>query len=613
MAQTHAYPIVEQHMKQRNNSIRKASFITISLYSTTLLVASLPPLAAQQNVLLIIADDLGADSLDLYAGSGSAPTPTIDSLAASGVTFNNAWANPTCTPTRAGIVTGRFGFRTGVGAVGDNLPLAEFTIPQALDSVGYATACIGKWHLGGNSNGGDDHPNLAGFDHYEGSTGGGVGDYLNWTKVTNGTASTVTNYATTETVDNALTWINNQGSTPWYVQLAFNAPHAPFHKPPNALHSYDHLSGTQAHINNNSILYYQAMVEAMDTEINRLLTSLPAATLANTNIIFVGDNGTPNRVSPGIVNGSKGSLYQGGVNVPLVISGPAVAAPLNRTNDSPIHTTDLFETVLELAGVDLAATLPSGVTIDSLSLVDYLSDSAHANYHSFSYTERFANPTATSDGVTISDADFKLIRFDSTGEEDFFHLSADADESDDLLDGPLTQTEQDAYDLLVAALDTLHNTGGGTTVVDSWDFEGGWGIWNRGGNDARRNASDSAFANSGTFCIRLRDDSSTSVMTTDTLDLSAYDSVTVDLSYIVNSFENTENFWLDISDDGGSSFTSVQSWVLNTDFSNNLREAGSATVNGPFTITSQLRFRCNASNNGDQVYIDDIVISGTQN
>ncbi|MEM9479690.1 MAG: sulfatase-like hydrolase/transferase [Verrucomicrobiota bacterium] len=589
------------------------SVLLIALVGLTTVATSL----AQQNILLIIADDLGADSIGLYSTASTAPTPVIDSLAADGVLFTNAWANPTCSPTRAGVLTGRASFRTGVGHPGDEIPLTEFTIPDALDTVGYATACIGKWHLGGAGNGGDDNPNLMGYDHYEGATGGGVSDYYNWTKVTNGTSSTVTNYATSETVDNALTWFAAQGSNPWFCQLAFNAPHTPFHKPPNALHSYDSLSGTNADINNNPLPYYQAAIEAMDTEIGRLMSSMNATTLANTNIIFVGDNGTPVQVSPGIVNAWKGFLYEGGVHVPFIASGPAVATPLGRTNDATIHTVDLFETVLELAGVDIPNTLPAGTTFDSVSIADYLTNPAQANYHAYSFTERFRTPTNVRDGKTIRNSTYKLIQFDSTGGEEFYNLVTDPTESNDLLPGGLNATELANYNTLVAELDTILNGGGGgtggTVTISDEDFEGGWGIWNDGGADARRSANDSNWANSGTFCIRLRDNTNTSVMTTDSLDLSVYTSITVDFSYVAVNFNNSnEDFWLQISLDGGSSYTTVEEWNLNDEFSNTVRENDSVTIAGGFTANTLLRFRCDASANNDRLYIDDVVITGEQ-
>ena len=149
------------------------------------------------------------------------------------------------------------------------------------------------------------------------------------------------------------------------------------------------------------------------------------------------------------------------------------------------------------------------------------------------------------------------------------------------------------------------------SVIDDEDFENGWGIWNDGGSDSRRNINDAFFANSGSFCIRLRDNTSTSVMTTDVLDLTAYEELTVDFTYITNSFDSSnEDFWLQVSTNGGSTYTTVEEWNLNDEFQNNIREFDAVVIPGPFTANTRLRFRADATANGDQVYFDDIEISG---
>jgi arylsulfatase A-like enzyme len=139
-----------------------------------------PAALAQSNVLLVIADDLGTDKLASYSPAGEQPlpaTPTLDALAASGVSFDNAWACPVCSPTRATILTGRYPFRHGVKFAlpgSQALALEEITIPEVLDLAqiqggpDVASGAIGKWHLQGTAVGGVDHPNLQGFDHYEG-------------------------------------------------------------------------------------------------------------------------------------------------------------------------------------------------------------------------------------------------------------------------------------------------------------------------------------------------------------------------------------------------------------------------------------------------------------
>ncbi len=156
------------------------------------------------------------------------------------------------------------------------------------------------------------------------------------------------------------------------------------------------------------------------------------------------------------------------------------------------------------------------------------------------------------------------------------------------------------------------NGGGGTggcDTVDSHDFESGWGIWNDGGSDSYR-INSGTYAGSGTYSIRLRDNTSSSVMTTDNLDLSAYNEVTVDFHYYANSMENNEDYWLQVSTNGGSSYQTISSWARGTDFDNGVKYTESVTMTGTFSANTKIRFRCDASANADQVYIDDVVITG---
>lgn len=172
-------------------------------------------------------------------------------------------------------------------------------------------------------------------------------------------------------------------------------------------------------------------------------------------------------------------------------------------------------------------------------------------------------------------------------------------------------------DLAIDDLSITTTTGGGggggctSQIVDNNGFETGLGIWNDGGSDARRSAADATYANTGTYCVRLRDNTNTSVITTDNLDLSSFEDITVSFSYITNSMDNAnEDFWLQISTDGGASFTTIEEWNLNDEFVNNQRYNEVVTYAGTFTTTTQLRFRCDASGNTDYVYLDDIEISG---
>jgi len=155
------------------------------------------------------------------------------------------------------------------------------------------------------------------------------------------------------------------------------------------------------------------------------------------------------------------------------------------------------------------------------------------------------------------------------------------------------------------------NEGCGEELISFEDFESGYGFWNDGGADANRVINDAVFANSGSYCVRLQDNTSTSVITTNTLDLSSYEYIEIDFSYITRSMDNaSEDFWFQISNNGGQSYTTIEEWNLNDEFVNNVRYTGNVSVQGPFGSNIRLRFRCDASTNYDWVYLDDINIIG---
>ncbi|MFZ9055500.1 MAG: T9SS type A sorting domain-containing protein, partial [Flavobacteriales bacterium] len=146
-------------------------------------------------------------------------------------------------------------------------------------------------------------------------------------------------------------------------------------------------------------------------------------------------------------------------------------------------------------------------------------------------------------------------------------------------------------------------------VVNNATFEGGWGIWNDGGTDCRRSRQDRAYAN-GTFCVRLQDNTSTSVTYTDNLNLAGYEELTVSFRFTAESMETGKDFWLQISTNGGASFTTVASYFSGSDFVNGPVYTSEVVVPGPFTSSTVVQFRNDGGNNGDRVYLDDIEISG---
>jgi arylsulfatase A-like enzyme len=416
------------------------------------------PVNNGNNVLLIIMDDWGIDRspIDNTTPGAVLPNmPTLQSLASSGLRFTNAYAQPICSPTRATILTGRHPFRHGVGnpQANSTLPASELTVPEILtqQSAGYATGSFGKWHLGGNQSG----PfNTGGWQVFKGIRGGGVGDYSLWDKleVVNGVATQTndyTVYTTTDQVNDAVTWITDQGSDPWFCWMGFNAPHTPFHEPPANLAP---TGGYSSQTGNEGM--YLRMLEALDTEIGRLLG---AVDLNKTNVFVIGDNGTPNGVvqAPFGNGNSKGDLYQGGVRVPFVASGPDVTVANGSTSDKLVHCIDLFSTILQLCGVDPGPATTSVDVIDSTSLLPILrgSDSQERCV----VVEKFGM-NAFDGRAIVSDQypDYKLIIFGDrlsdtdTPSFEFYNITNDVNEQSPLNIASLNPTQQAAYDHLIA-------------------------------------------------------------------------------------------------------------------------------------------------------------------
>jgi arylsulfatase B len=435
-----------------------ASTPRLMLLLTTAWLPLVPGFAAQ-NILLLIADDYGVDSSSLYnstsIGAQLPPTPNIAMLASNGVTFTRAYANPVCSPTRACLLTGQFGFRTGMGDIVDNgspLPNNLLTLPRAFatnSTLNYNVSQFGKWHLALNP---VSPKNIGGWTNFSGSLPGAVPNYTNWTKVINGTSFPgTTNYATLDVMQDATNWIGSRGTNPWFAWVAFNAPHTPLHLPPtNLCPHYANLSGTPGDIAANPVNYFDAMVEAEDTCIGRILSWV---NLTNTHVIFLGDNGTAiNVIQPPFSSSrAKDTLYEGGTHVPLVIAGPAVASP-NRTNATPANMVDVYSTILEMAGINAATTIPTNNPIDGQSLLSVLQTN-NLMLPRYAYTELFGTNTLTmaNGGRALRDARYKLIDFTAKADE-FYDLSVDPYEKTNLLAAPMNAAQSGNYYSLVLKL-----------------------------------------------------------------------------------------------------------------------------------------------------------------
>jgi len=429
--------------------MRKLKYISIA-FSIILILQScskdnsngIPSSSSKPNILLIIADDFGLDACPNYnIGTIKPNMPHLQKMANKGITFDNFWAFPMCSPTRASIITGKYGVKTGVlnasnaSTIGANEKTIQAYLDEHLGKI-YAHSIIGKWHL---SKGEPNRPTEMGIDYYAGILSGAASSYYDWDLVENGISKSSTEYITTKITDLAINWINNQDKN-WFCWLAYSAPHTPFHLPPNEMHSHANLATDQASINANPQAYFMAMAESMDYEIGRLLDNIPQEELENTIIIFMGDNGTAGEViqSPYISNRSKGSIFQGGISVPLIISGKGVSR-INDRDDNLINSSDLFTSIAQIAGINI------NEYENSKSFHSLLTQKT-TNNRIYNYSE-VLNDSPVKSGYTIRNKTYKLIKLDS-GAEKLYNLLNDPFETNNLIN-KLSTEEKIVYNELI--------------------------------------------------------------------------------------------------------------------------------------------------------------------
>ena len=202
-------------LKQISKTVATLRFSVLCL---TAMLASAAR-AEKPNILIIIADDLGADKVGAYGAEGAPRTPQLDRLAEDGVLFRTCWGTPLCSSARASLLTGKYPFRTGVFATLMTLRPEETILPEVLSPLGYRSGLFGKWHV--SSFGEELAPNLAGFDYYSGALLAALPNYYRFRKTTNGVSEWVNRYETTDVVDDATAWIEEQGESPWLCCVAF--------------------------------------------------------------------------------------------------------------------------------------------------------------------------------------------------------------------------------------------------------------------------------------------------------------------------------------------------------------------------------------------------------
>ncbi len=325
--------------------------------------------AERPNILIILADDMGYGDMGCM-GSDHLMTPHLDALAKSGVLCTQAYvASSVCSPSRAGLLTGRdprrFGYEGNLNAAADKyatrpellgLPPGEHTLGDHLRSAGYTTALIGKWHQG---TGELFHPNARGFDYFCGMLGGGHNYFpkpddhqleRNGEHLQEFSSPYLTDFFT----DEALSWLERDrpANQPWFLFLSYNAPHTPMQAKAEDMERF-------AHIQNKRRQTYAAMMYALDQGVGRMHSYLQeSGQLQNTLITFFSDNGgaTNNGSWNGPLSGTKGCLREGGVRVPMIWSWPGTL-PAGEHHRAPVSSLDLLPTFLAAAG---AKALPLG-------------------------------------------------------------------------------------------------------------------------------------------------------------------------------------------------------------------------------------------------------------
>jgi arylsulfatase A len=332
--------------------------------------------AAKPNIVLIVADDLGYGDLSCF-GCEDIATPHIDSIAKQGVRFTNAYAYPTCSPTRASLMTGQYAERFGISAalMGEDSPKFQqaITIAQVLKQSGYATGLVGKWHLGYTD---DVSPTRKGFDEFFGFRGGKI-DFFKHTDTAQKVEGnpdgkhdlwegeqpvTREGYTTDLFTARARQFIRHRTGAsdgkPFFLYLAYNAPHyarkGVWQAPDEYLKRFNALGKTQGRD------VYRAMVACLDDGVGEILAELDSQAVADdTLVIFMSDNGGEPPGSNKPLSGGKHGFKEGGVRVPWLARWPGNIAP-GFVRDDVVHAIDVMPTLLAVAG----ATAPKNVTFD---------------------------------------------------------------------------------------------------------------------------------------------------------------------------------------------------------------------------------------------------------
>lgn len=481
------------------------SGVGLGAAATSLLVSGVDTVQAQDkpNIVLFYVDDLGWKDV-AYNGNPYALTPNIDTLASEGMVFNNAYANaPNCAPSRACLLSGQYTPRHGVytvgssdqGATGDkrlvptpnteHLTESHITIGEALKTVGYITATMGKWHVG-------DDPTTQGFDvNIAGGTEGNPGSdgyfspYNNLNNLTNGPTG---EYLTDRLTDEATGFIEDNKDTTFFLYLPHYAVHTPIQGKQDKVTKYESLYPALS----SSWIKYLAMIESIDESVGRIVTKLKDLGLEeNTVVIFTSDNGAiPSYTSLAPLRGNKGMFYEGGVREPFIAKWPG-HIEAGTTCDVPIIGTDLYPTFLEMAGADK----PNNYDLDGESIIPLLTQSGSLQreaifWHSpiylataYGINERFR----TTPSSAMRMGPWKMIEFFETGNIELYNLDDDIGEENDLAEflpdtvKMLYQIMGDWRDKINAPVPTQKNAGF-VPLFKYTSFPGEGQLFDAGGN-----------------------------------------------------------------------------------------------------------------------------------
>jgi len=380
------------------------------------------------NIVLVYIDDLGYADLGCQ-GATDLKTSHIDSLAHTGVRFTSGYVTaPLCSPSRAGLMTGRYQQRFGhehntgnpTRMFEDDIgtPTSEIMISDLLKSDGYATGCVGKWHLGVRDK---YHPLNRGFDEYFGHLGG-AHSYTNWGDTGWGTIlrgmepAKGDEYLTDAFSREAVSFIQRHQHQPFFLYLAYNAVHTPMQAPKKYLDRFPDIADPKRRT-------LAAMLSAVDDGVGQILKALRDVGVEDDTLIFcISDNGGPPNANASLntpLNGQKGSMLEGGIRIPFIVRWPA-RLPAGLVYDHPVSTLDVLPTAVAAAGKKL----PGDRIIDGVDLAPFLTGEKKGIPHDVLFW-RMGPRHAVRKG------NWKLVQ-ERTGGQALFDLSADVGETNDL-------------------------------------------------------------------------------------------------------------------------------------------------------------------------------------